>query len=294
MKKSLAILLALVMCLSLAACGGLDSLTAEPQVSILGEWVNAADSEKKIIFNEDSSCEYEGETFKYDVDYDFSLITIYTSTSTNLNLEAEDGNAAKITTFSSIDFYVRPENYEAAHGEYFAAKESQMDERRAQQIASVIGERQELQFGVTYQWANGIDITFSEIITENFTMPYSSDESTNICLVAEVTNTLEESIDTFLLGPDYCRCTILYDDYGVEPNRPLGWYGGMSLWGEGVYEDGTAVEEIPAQETQSVKIVIDSYFDQIAWELRKECYAHIFILDLGGTEYYLNLTELVS
>ena len=60
MKKAVALILALVMCAALSACGG-QSKEAEFTGKISGEWINAADGDTYIL-NEDGTGKHDNGT----------------------------------------------------------------------------------------------------------------------------------------------------------------------------------------------------------------------------------------
>ncbi len=118
MKKAISLILALVLCLGLCACGqdtpgtsttqnpgGSENPTpsttqtapstptqTEPKpladFNILGEWIIADDGLTVITFNEDGTCAKEGEAAaKYKVDTEIAVLTIYYSTPQSYNIE---------------------------------------------------------------------------------------------------------------------------------------------------------------------------------------------------------------
>ena len=145
MKKAISLLLALVMCLSLCACGGgndtpenkgneeSNNTTAsqnettdatEQGIDILGEWVWVGDNTNFMIFNEDNTCLYSnGDSVKYSVDTALAIITLYDDTTKNYDIVEENG----VVKISGNKVYVRAENYETAHAEYVEAENARKE-----------------------------------------------------------------------------------------------------------------------------------------------------------------------
>ena len=91
MKKALSLILALVLCLSLVACGGSN---ASAEKAIVGEWV-CTEEALKIQFNEDKTGiltddGYENEiTWKYDAELECYVFTY--GVALTIKLETVDG-----------------------------------------------------------------------------------------------------------------------------------------------------------------------------------------------------------
>ena len=178
MKKTIALLLALVLCLSLCACGGgndapetnngneasnsptqsqeVTTEATEPELDILGEWISIKNQESKLVFNEDGTCvTVSNDVVKYSVDYDIGVISVYDSVTRNYNITQED-NIVKLTINGSD--YVRAENFADARAEYV--------EQAIAEVAEVLEGKTPLEFNVPYQLSDKIEIT---ILSGEFT-----------------------------------------------------------------------------------------------------------------------------
>lgn len=109
MKKALSLILALVLCLSLCACGGGEQNSETqapektPETSILGKWFDVSDEVNSLQFNEDKSAvmtTHGGESplkWRYDAEQAcyYIIITDHAGNSTEMpfSLETVDGIA---------------------------------------------------------------------------------------------------------------------------------------------------------------------------------------------------------
>lgn len=166
MKKILALLLAAVMCLSLAACGG-NGASAEK--AMIGAW-NKEGGYDVCVFSDDGKVARGSEQYEwwYDKEAERYSMSVYGLTYTFAIEEDENGR------FFAVDgiryYYV--ENYDPA------ALEAEYIQN---QIASLTEGKTELVVGNTYTTANGAEFTFekAEITGETdcfFNMYITSEE----------------------------------------------------------------------------------------------------------------------
>lgn len=118
MKKMAALILALVMCVALSACGG-QSKEAEFIGKISGEWINAADGDTYTL-NEDGTGKHDNVACQYTADAKENVVTISegvgSSTSTRMLLQDLNGRTVMIPEAKNY-YYVRPDDYDAVSKE---------------------------------------------------------------------------------------------------------------------------------------------------------------------------------
>lgn len=142
MKKLIALLLAVVMCLSLVACGGGSSA----EKAILGAWKDA-DSYDVLVFTEDGKITRDDVTMEwwYDKEADRYSLSFFGMTFTFVIEEDENG---RYFTIEDLRYYY-VENYDP-------------DAMEAEKIASITEGKTELVVGNSYTTANGVDFTFEK------------------------------------------------------------------------------------------------------------------------------------
>ena len=114
MKKALSLLLALVMCLSLCACGNgeQNGETKTPETNILGKWVDISDDVNSIQFNEDKTAvlkTHGGENpvkWKYDAEQAcyVLIITDWAENTMEMSFVLETINGVEQFVFDSRTF----------------------------------------------------------------------------------------------------------------------------------------------------------------------------------------------
>ena len=167
MKKVISLLLALVLCLSLAACGG-NGASAEK--AIIGAW-NKEDGYDVCVFSDDGKVARGSEQYEwwYDKEAERYSMSVYGLTYTFAIEEDENG---RFFTIEGIHYYY-VENYDPA------AMDAEYIEK---QIATLTEGKTELVVGNTYTTANGAEFTFekAEITGEadlcNFNLYITSEE----------------------------------------------------------------------------------------------------------------------
>ena len=99
MKKAISLLLALVMCLSLCACGGGNSA----EKAIIGEW-KILDGSDVLIFNEDGTVDRNGEKLDwwYDSDGERYCISYFGMT---FNFVIQTENDIRFFTIENVPYY---------------------------------------------------------------------------------------------------------------------------------------------------------------------------------------------
>lgn len=162
MKKMLALILALMLCLGLTACGdtsgestnGNESTSQENNSSnkldfLYQEWRRTEDG-RRLTFNKDGGCIFGGKEYKYECKEDLGIVSVYTSRTSNLTVVEENGTY-KLTGAGT---YVPVEQFRAEY----------VDEA----ISNAAFGAQEILPGNTYTTESGLTFTFekAELIKE--------------------------------------------------------------------------------------------------------------------------------
>ncbi len=295
MKKIIALLLAIVVCLSLCACGS-SSKTAK--IDILGEWVWVGDKSNTITFNEDGTCQYSsGHNAKYSVDYDLSIITIHDTFTMNYNIVNENG----IVKLSSSADYVRKENYENANAEYVAAENAQKETNQLSAIDAFYLEgkenRDDLVFGKPYALNGTTNITFLSCslgeykdyyYTLNFNISIENNSENEVCVR-----------DGFISnGPNelaYIPADIIFT---VESNVFANKKGSGKLLIDRIDGDSAIVLEGNSSREYSATISISAHtvtisaIEEIEYDL--ENHQQYIIITCADKELFLNVTDLID
>ena len=184
----------------------------EPKIDILGEWVSYKDNTYTVTFQEDGNCFYTGtpginmetelvasnvnitlddtasstetttlpeanaSVYKYSFNPEVSIITIYASTSANYEVKIEDGKTV-IEAVGGEEGFVRAENYEEYHAEYFAEMQAQFDDFYAEGKEGCT----ELEFNTAYTIQDGLNMTVTDCAlvenTNTFNIDYIGNNS---------------------------------------------------------------------------------------------------------------------
>lgn len=169
MKKTIALILVLVFCFGLAACGDPSGESPKDNESTLTgnnssggldlcqEWREVSKG-ITISFDKDGGCVYNGTNCKYEYNESLGVISVYAAYTINLNV-TKDGGIYTLTAGRST--FVPTANYEEYHAAY-------MEEYIAENLPPLIEGKTELLVGNTYTTANGMVFTFekAELITE--------------------------------------------------------------------------------------------------------------------------------
>ena len=265
MKKAISLLLGLVMCLSLCACGGGNNNKA-----IVGEW-KAVSCDASAVFNEDGSGELSGSflssgnfTWKYDKELKCYVV----ASSQSMNITVKTVNEVEYISLGGIQFF-RVENYDHAI-------QITVNDRKGE-IAKLIEGKTKLEFGVAYDLGNDASVVFNAI-------PTREGELFNLVLEAAVTNNGTSELEHITgLIPSYTARYYLYD----APN-------GTTSNGGAVF--GSGQNNVPANETvilssplmtkkiQDVEKALDVFGEVVG----------VLCFEMNGTEYYIDYSELIT
>jgi len=166
MKKIIALILALVLCFGLVACGEPDvdsskddeSTTAGNNNSdkldfLYQEWREVSRG-IELSFDKDGGCVFKGTNCKYEYNESLGVVSIYAASTLNLNV-TKDGDVYTLTVGDTT--FVPYANYEEYHAAYIEKYIEKMIEGKTELVA-----------GNTYTTSNGTVFTFekAELITE--------------------------------------------------------------------------------------------------------------------------------
>ena len=145
MKKVLALILALVLCLGLVACGASSSGSngSGKHTFLYQEWRRTRDG-KLLSFEKNGNCVLGDKEYKYEYNDELGVISIYTAATMNLTV-VQDGDAYQLTGSGT---FVPTETF---RNEY-------MDEA----IASAVGAASELLIGHAYTTRGGVEFTLEK------------------------------------------------------------------------------------------------------------------------------------
>lgn len=309
MKKRLVVLLALIICLSLCACGGEQKNAAqtdtadngpnenvitetqeqqseetkkaeEEKLSLLGEWVWAGDATETIFFNEDGTCSRSGgDTVKYEFRTDIGVVTLYDDTTLNYDVVEENG----IVKLSGKKVYVRAENYEEAYAELLETSTSNLR-------AEFTDGKEEFELGKTYALSDSVALTVSSMEFTEHCVPRTEDEWYGLWLTAEVTNLLNTdvhwaNIEAIMDGD----VAVLID--AVNQHRTFCCYMIEAV----LDENGEQVKNYPAQSTLKVKVPICETTNKDYLQKSIDTFGHIegyIVMNINGVDYYIDLSDV--
>ena len=116
MKKTISLLLALVLCLSLCACGNnANSKKTETLINaISGEWVNVNDMDR-YVFQQDGTGTHEGKTVEFTIDPESMLLSVTEGVASAATQEFSidlESNVKRLIPQNAETYYVEAENYD--------------------------------------------------------------------------------------------------------------------------------------------------------------------------------------
>lgn len=167
MKKTISVLLILVMCLSLCACGVSSGHNQEPTVDITGIWYWVGDKNQTLTF-EDGKCNGNPYEFKQEL----GVVTVYNHVTQNYTL-TENNGTYRLVTGGLI--YVRESEFEAENALYVAEIQKAIDSEKENSKTlltdtlnsawnDIAGNASMLELGKQYAYSDNIFITFHEIV----------------------------------------------------------------------------------------------------------------------------------
>lgn len=213
MKKALSLLLALVLCLSLCACGDKNDATMmnessgqsssdtagttiNEQSSIVGQWLAIADSELSFTFREDHSGTLlqDGSTYSFNWKYDEALSSycIVLSEVIYAKIEVADG-VVQLTLSSNSAVFVRPDDYEAAHSAYLKEQQEKEEAKQNAAQAELLNGAELVEYGVPYTLTENLSITFTD---SGFNDNADKADWYDAWLSFYITNTSENTVET--------------------------------------------------------------------------------------------------
>lgn len=273
MKKAISLLLALVLCLSMCACGNSTASNpvtttatnaenpnsaSNPQNAIVGEWKTLRGN-NSVIFNEDGSGSSGDLEFAWKYDEELSSYSTNYEITPVITIE-KDGDYDTIRFFYWTLY--RANDYEQARLTYL--------EKQDNRIAEYIKDKEKLQLNTVYSLEHG-EITFTEI---------SMGEDGNAILTASITNCTGESMSGREIAPVFCSGNL---DHDGEENYDIDTFGSLYMQ-----------HEFPSGATETVEIVHPSS-DAITTDLKS--FNRLFFvstIDIGGTEYYINWNDYIQ
>ena len=116
MKKTISLLLALVLCLSLCACGNnANSKKTETLINaISGEWVNVNDMDR-YVFQQDGTGTHEGKTVEFTIDPESMLLSVTEGVASAATQEFSidlESSVKRLIPQNAETYYVEAENYD--------------------------------------------------------------------------------------------------------------------------------------------------------------------------------------
>ena len=120
MKKALSLILALVLCLSLCACGN-NHQAAPTQNSddadafLFRQKWKQVDKGKSLVFLDSTLCNYDSKEYKYEYNQSLEIISIYFTETLNLNVVQENDS---YILKSDDSLFVPVEQYDSYRAEY--------------------------------------------------------------------------------------------------------------------------------------------------------------------------------
>ena len=310
MKKAISLLLALVLCLSLCACGGgndtpetkgnegintptesqvgksEETEETEPSVDILGEWHLVSSTDYALIFNDDGTGVRKfngGETsFTWKYDEELKCYTVALENIVSVKPEVVDG--IEQFTFGA-SYCVRPEHHAEAHEAYLAEQEAQQGNDLKDAIRAEIEGKTLAQFNTPYKMSDNVEITIAgwEVGTHNI----RGTDCAGIWLTVEVKNLTDSDMK-------WTELPIVEGDMWVIHGNSISQ--GSCVFYEYFNSDdsGTLVSTFPANETVKclVNVAGNSYDD---FDASVETFGYVmgFIsFTFDGIEYYLDLADI--
>ena len=155
MKKRFSLLLVLILCFVLVACGESgsggqdadDAAGSSDKFDLHQEWRRVSDG-MTISFDTDGGCVYNGHEYQYEYNEQRNMVSIFFSYTINLNV-VKDGGRYTLTAQDSV--FVPSADYEELHAAYME-----------DYVAELVAGKTELVEGNAYTTANGLTFTFDK------------------------------------------------------------------------------------------------------------------------------------
>ena len=300
MKKLITLLLAIVVCISLCACGGDSDIakntdaTEQDNIDILGEWVWIGDDSDTLTFKDDNICLYSnGDSVKYNVDNALAIVTLYDDTTMNYDIVEQNG----VVKISGSKVYVRAVDYEIAHAEYAAQKEAEEQAPINQFYAEGKEGRTELEYGIIYNITDNLTMTVNECVSSE---TVNDNENNTLFLFITLTNTSNENI--IIRGSDSQLQFTSQGHIYTPSDSPIKrqpnptnecvkvGFDDNYVWGN----SGGYLDIAPnAQQNYYIEIPHDSYLVSTNGDLEwQRGDYHYVIFEFDNLELFCNITEL--
>ena len=310
MKKTISLLLALVLCLSLCACGGGNDLPetkgyeesntsteskvgkseeteeTEPSVDILGEWHLVSSTDYALIFNDDGTgvCKFTGgeTSFTWKYDEELKCYTVALNNVVSVKPEVVDG--IEQFTFGA-SYCVRPEHHAEAHDAYLAEQEAQQGNVLKDAIRAEIEGKTLAQFNTSYKMSDNVEISIIgwEVGTHNI----RGADCAGIWLTVEIKNLTGSNIQWTEIAPVEGDAWVVYGNSISQGSCIFYEYFNTD-------ESGTLVKTFPANDTVKCLVnVAGNSYDNFEASVDTFGYVLGFIsFTFDGVEYYLDLADI--
>ena len=309
MKKAISLLLALVMCLSLVACGGgNDTPKTTPNAEndttqnikenealeigkeILGEWYLVQTTDYVLVFDEDGTGvrKFNGTdtAFTWKYDEDFKCYTLALEQIVTAKVEVVDG----IEQFAfGASYCVRSEHHAEAHQAYMAEQEAYLAEQNINAMKDDIRAKIEgktlAQFNTPYKMSDNIEISIIgwEVGTHNI----RGTDCEGIWLTVEIKNLTASDVSWTDIAPVSEDAWVVTGTSMVQGSCTFYEYFNAD-------DNGTLVTTFPANDTVKCLVnVTGMSYDN--FEASVDTFGYVMgniSFTFDGIEYYLDLADI--
>lgn len=309
MRKTISTLLALVLCLSLCACGNKNtdiptenvSNNSEADSALLGQWVSVEDRKLFFMFTDDkegtaSNREREAPIkWLYDAEANNYVITILDEDTFSIQLDMIEGFDCftyDAHTYIRIDEYdAFMENSESADTEETTittessdVEETLSEENEARnEIYGYVADRTQIEFGVEYVYSEGIVIKFVDVSFDTV----NGDDC--VCLNVEIT--FDSNTESTLIRE---VVDIEHKTHYLCDGTKLSWSGGHIQWGMNI-DSGAGAKDTEPGATVSTRGSIHTDASRHYNNINKGRLDSISVMlctfEMNGTEYYIDLSD---
>lgn len=261
MKKLVAFILAISLCLALVSCSGTGTVSGEK--AILGEWQGLGGN--TAVFNEDGTGNINGIEMTWKYDEELKSYTIAAMLTLSTSIKTEDG--MEYITIGMANYY-RPENMGKVLENAKASANAEVD--------GYLEGREKIEIGKTYDCGGGVTVKFTGAKLGHYA-------SESLYLTAEFTadeSVKEESIETNY-GFAY-KTHYIYDEYQTS------WSSSQIRWGVNGAEGERDLD--PGATVYSTGYVYSDHSSLLDGRMNRM----VSCLEINGKGYYIDLTEYIQ
>lgn len=261
MKKLITIFLAVVICLSLVACGGNST---NGKNAVVGEWKSA--NGDTFFFNSDGTGARDDSDFQWTYNTESNLFTMHLMLDISFSIQEENG--IKFIELLKTRYY-HIDDYEKG---FEIEKQAAIDT-----LNSYTEGRTKIEIGKSYDFSEGVTIAFLGATL----IDYSNG---HLCIDATFTG--DNSVEKERLYGTY---SFEYKTHYISDEVNTSWISSTIQWGANIGEYGGAEELEPGATVQTRGSVFSLYNTSV-----DKLSTVICCFEMNGIEYYIDLSDYLK